>query len=138
MIKITPLTEERGVKVVLPEDTAVTYYDKKVGLVDFYKHQLDAILESVGTTETKKYILAFIKVYGSDYKRHVLESRISTSRDSINNYESALRREGLLEGRWPDALINPQIKFNESPLVIITYLTPDEGTLNVNHRNYKK
>ena len=137
MLNISPLEGERGIKVLLPENVEVAYFKKEASLVEFYKHQLDAILESFGTTETKKYILAFIKVYGEDYKKHVLESRISTSRDSINNYESSLRRENLLLGRWPDAKINPEIKFKETATVIITYLSPNSST-DVNHRNYKR
>jgi hypothetical protein len=134
---ITPLKDELGVKVVVDQGVSVNFMEEKLSKVEFYKRQLDIILQDKGTTETKKYILAYFIVYGKDYKEKVLESRISTSQDSMNNYESALRRENLIHGHWPDAVLNPDINLVHTPYVLISQYSFDEEQDHVNHRNFK-
>lgn len=134
---ITPLKDKLGIEVVVEQGVAVNFMEEKLSKVEFYKRQLDVILEGKDTTDTKKYILAYFIVYGKDYKEKVLESRISTSQDSMNNYESALRRENLIHGHWPDAVLNPDITLVHTPYVLITEYSFDEKQDHVNHRNFK-
>ena len=95
-------------QVEVQKNTIPLLYQEEVSPVEFYKRQLDIILKNTpNITVTKLYLLAYIKVYGQEYKKYVLEDRICTTLDSINNYESELRRMKLLQFYWPDAQINP-------------------------------
>ena len=107
--------------------------------VEFYKRQLEEILSNQDNiNDTKLYLLSYIKVYGQEYKKEVLASRICTSMDSINNYESVLRSYNLIQGYWPDTVINPEIKLQNSDYIYITYVKMDQSLNDVKHKIYKK
>lgn len=107
--------------------------------VEYYKRQLDLIIKDhLKALETKKYLIAFIKVYGKDYKQKVLDSGICTSMDSLANYEKELRVDNLLIGYWPDAIINPGIVFQEAPILLINGFFLDPNETFINHKNFQR
>jgi hypothetical protein len=126
-------------QVEVPKNTIPLLFKEEVSPVEFYKRQLDIILKNTpNITITKLYLLAYIKVYGQGYKDFVLKDRICTTLDSINNYESELRRMKLLQFYWPDAQINPEIELREESILIFNGIFLDPSKDTVEHKNYGK
>lgn len=133
---MTELTIPEGTKpLFIPEDRKVFKYTYNVSPVEFYRMQLTFILPEVHPT--KIAILAFIKVYGADYRKELLESTICSTLDSVRNYESTLRAENLISGYSPDIELNENIKFCEMDYVQLLYITKDEKIDGVLHKHYK-
>lgn len=129
---------KRSVIVSYPIDVKPILRTEIISPVEFYRRQLVEILANEDISETKIYILAFIKVYGSDYKKHLLESRLCTSLDSIKNYESNLRRCNFISGYHPDIKLNPNIQLQDTNYVLFTFVQIDSNTKDIGHKNYKK
>ena len=130
--------EANTYQIKVPKGMSPFLRTYEVSTVEFYKKQLEEILEKIpNINDTKLYLLAYIKTYGEDYKEHVLKSRICTSLESVSNFESSLRKMNLLHGYWPDAKLNPDIKLIDSDhLVLAVFKKVD--TDEINHRNYQK
>ena len=137
--KVSETETTMTLQVEVQKNTIPLLYQEEVSPVEFYKRQLDIILKNTpNITVTKLYLLAYIKVYGQDYKKYVLEDRICTTLDSINNYESELRRMKLLQFYWPDAQINPEIQLKEDSILIFNGIFLDSTKNTVEHKNYGK
>jgi hypothetical protein len=141
-IKITAIPEKvtdssNVVALEFPKDFTLLKTVQKKSLIDFYKHQLDIILQSFNVNDSKKYMLAFLHAYKEGYKQKLLEARIFTSLDSINNYESVLRKENYIVGYWPDVALNSQIVLNESSFIEINVIEKDLSAHEIQHKNYK-
>lgn len=124
--------------VEIPKDIIILRQDHVVSPVEFYKIQLERALANYAEiNETKLYILAFIKVYGSGYKKEVLKSRICTTSSSLNNFESVLRRMKLLVGYGEETAINDGIILKDENQIVLSFLVKDSSKDEINHRNYK-
>jgi hypothetical protein len=141
-IKITALPDKGAeetnvVALEFPKDFRVLKTVQRKSLIDFYKHQLDSILQAFQVNDSKKYMMSFLHAYGETYKQKLLESKIFTSLDSINNYESVLRRENYIVGYWPNVTLNPQIVLSESSFIEINVIEKDLEASEIQHKNYK-
>ncbi len=119
----------------IPENLRVFKYEYTVSPVEFYRMQLTSIRPDVHPT--KLAIMAYIKVYGVDYRDRLLESTICSTLASIRNYESTLRAENLISGYAPDIELNPEIKFCEEDHIQVNFIFKNLNLDNVNHKHYK-
>jgi len=119
----------------IPTDLKVFKYEFKVSPVEFYNMQLADIIPEVHPTN--RVIMAYIKVYGENYRKELLDSTICSTIESIRNYESTLRTANLIYGYSPDIKLNDNIHLCEIDHVKMFYLIKDPNIDYVNHKHYK-
>ena len=122
LIKDLPPLDVVKISTNVEKGTSVLVRNYEVSPTEFFKKQLEDILEKVpNINNTKLHLLSYIHHYGQGYKQKVLEDGICTSMESINNFESSLRKMNLLHGYWPDAHLNPDIKLESKNAMILSF-----------------
>lgn len=123
--------------IKIPEKYYLTQRKMVVSPVEFYRVQLGFIIPHINNTMLT--ILAYVKHYGyTEAISALLKDRVLTSKGSIRNNLTELRREGLLLGVEPNVRINEDIILYDDDFVTLLILEKDETKNEVKHRYYKE
>lgn len=120
----------------IPDNYKLFKRDFKVSPVEFYRIQLTLICPDV--TDTKLTVLSYLYHYG--YKvgfSKLLEDRIVTSKASLFNVISHLRKDGLIIGHEEEIKLVEDIKLYDEDQIQLIYLTKDPDNDEVKHRYFR-
>lgn len=122
--------------VHIPDDYKLFKREFKVSPVEFYRMQLTLICPDI--TDTKLTVLSYLYHYG--YKvgfAKLLEDRIVTSKPSLFNVISHLRKDGLITGREEEIKLVDEIKLYDENQIQLIYLIKDPDNDEVKHRYFR-
>lgn len=122
--------------IELEDDVKVFSRNFTVGPVEFYRIQLGFIIPTLNNT--KLTILAYIAHYGYKIGRiKILDDKILTSKNSLYNFISDLRTEGIVEGYGNDVKLVEGIKLCDEDNVTILTLKKNPELDEVGHKFFK-
>lgn len=120
----------------IPDNYKLFKREFRVSPVEFYRIQLTLICPEV--TDTKLTVLSYLYHYGyKDGFSKLLEDRIVTSKASLFNVISHLRKDGLIVGHEEEIRLVDEIRLCDSDHIQLIYLTKDETIDEVKHRYFR-
>lgn len=122
--------------VNIPDNYRLFKRDFRVSPAEFYRIQLTLICPEV--TDTKLTVLSYLYVYG--YKegfQKLLKDRIVTSKASLFNVISRLRKDGLIIGHEEEIKLVEDIQLHDEDHIQLIYLTKDYSIDEVKHRYFR-
>ncbi len=120
----------------IPDEYKLFQRNFTVNPVEFYRIQLGFIIPTINNT--KLTILAYIACYGyKEGKKRILEDGIVTTPNSLYNFVSQMRTQGLLVGYKDDIQLVEEIKLCDENHVTLLTLIKDETKNEIGHRYFK-
>lgn len=123
--------------LVIPEKYKVVQRRMGVSPIEFYRIQFGFIVPDINNTMLT--ILSYVKYYGYDKAiEELLKDRVLTSKGSIKNNLTELRRKGLILGVEPNVRINEKIVLYDEDFITLLILEKDSTKNEIKHRYYKE